>query len=83
MLLQDKENKLIKLFVTIDHFCIALQAWKQKQVQFKSKVTNTPTVSDSELLTILVFYQCSGLSEATHHVQFQMFSILLPGIGSY
>lgn len=60
MLLQEKENKLIQLFITIDDFCIALEAWKQKQVQFKNKVTNTPTVSDSELLTILVFYQCSG-----------------------
>ncbi len=60
MLLQDKENKLIKLFVTIDDFCIALQKWKQTQAQFNYKVTNTPTVSDSELLTILVFYQCSG-----------------------
>ncbi len=60
MLLQDKENKLIKLFIAIDDFCNALQAWKQTQPRFNSKVTNTPTVSDSELLTILVFYQCSG-----------------------
>jgi hypothetical protein len=60
MLAQDKENKLINLFIAIDDFCIALENWKQTQVKFKDKVTNTPTVSDSELLTILVFYQCSG-----------------------
>jgi hypothetical protein len=60
MLPQDKENHLIKLFIAIDDFCIALHAWKQTHPQFKSKVTKTPTVSDSELLTILVFYQCSG-----------------------
>ncbi|MDO1446701.1 IS982 family transposase [Rhodocytophaga aerolata] len=50
----------MSLFIAIDDFCIALQTWKQTQPQFKSKVTNTPTVNDSELLTILVFYQCSG-----------------------
>jgi hypothetical protein len=60
MLPQDKENQLIKLFIAIDDFCIALQAWKQKQAWLKSQVTNTPTISDSELLAILIFYQCSG-----------------------
>jgi hypothetical protein len=94
MLTQDKENKLVSLFIAIDDFCIALESWKQKQSQFKSKVTNTPTVSDSELLTILIFYQCSGFKcfqyyyqdlvaqelkpYFPHQVSYQRFVALLP-----
>ena len=94
MLTQDKENRLISLFIAIDDFCIALDSWKQSQAQFKHKVTNTPSVSDSELLTILVFYQCSGYKcfqyyyqdlvaqelkpYFPHQVSYQRFVALLP-----
>lgn len=60
MLLQDKENKLIKLLITIDDFCIALDKWKESKPVFNRKLTNKPTLSESEMLTIVVFYQLSG-----------------------
>jgi len=60
MLSKDKENKLLELFMTIDDFCIALENWKQNQAQFCGSVTRHPEMSDSEMMTILVFYQWSG-----------------------
>ena len=60
MLSQDKENKLIELFICLDDFCIALEEWKRLQPQFQVSVTNHPVMSDSEMLAILVFYQSSG-----------------------
>jgi hypothetical protein len=60
MLSKDKENKLLELFMSIDDFCIALENWKQNQPQFCHSVTRHPEMSDSEMITILVFYQWSG-----------------------
>lgn len=60
MLSEDKENKLIELFICLDDFCITLEEWKSFQPQFQHSVTNQPLMSDSEMLTILVFYQFSG-----------------------
>ena len=60
MLSEDKENKLIELFICLDDFCLALEEWKSHQPQFQHSVTNHPLMSDSEMLTILVFYQLSG-----------------------
>ena len=31
MLSKDKEDRLIHLFILIDDFCLALDAWKQTQ----------------------------------------------------
>ena len=60
MLSEDKENKLIELFICLDDFCIALEEWKSRQPQFQLSITNHPLMSDSEMLCILVFYQFSG-----------------------
>ena len=60
MLSEDKENKLIELFIYLDDFCIALEEWKSLQPQFQGSVTNHPVMSDSEMLAILVYYQFSG-----------------------
>jgi len=60
MLSEDKENKLIELFICLDDFCIALEEWKSLQPQFSYALTRQPALSDSEMLTILVFYQFSG-----------------------
>ena len=60
MLSEDKENKLIELFICLDDFCQALEAWKKHQPQFAGRPTNHPLMSDSEMLTILVYYQFSG-----------------------
>lgn len=60
MLSKDKENQLIELFINIDDFCIALESWKQTQVRYKDSTTRQPLMSDSEMLTLLIFYQMSG-----------------------
>jgi hypothetical protein len=60
MLSEDKEKKLIELFVALDDFCLALYAWQSKQVSVATATVNKPIMSDSELLTVLVFYQFSG-----------------------
>ena len=55
MLTQDKENKLIELFFHLDEFCIALEQWKT-QTNRLVVTTRKPTLSDSELMSICVFY---------------------------
>lgn len=60
MLSEDKEKKLIELFIALDDFCLALYQWQSKQaVRFTAPV-NKPLMGDSELLTVLVFYHFSG-----------------------
>lgn len=60
MLSKDKEEQLIKLFVIVDDFCIALESWKQPQTRYRRPVTRKPVMSDSEMMTLMLFYQCSG-----------------------
>jgi len=62
MLSEDKEKKLLELFIALDEFCLALYEWQNKQTAKPRAATNKPTMSDSELLTILVFYHFSGTS---------------------
>jgi len=60
MLSEDKEKKLIELFIALDDFCLALYQWQSKQAVGPQAATNKPVMSDSELLTVLVFYHFSG-----------------------
>jgi hypothetical protein len=60
MLSEDKEKKLIELFIALDDFCLALYDWQSKQAAKPKAATNKPVMSDSELLTVLVFYHFSG-----------------------
>jgi hypothetical protein len=73
---ENKENKLIGLFICLDDFCQALQEWKKHQPQFAGEPTNHPLMSDSEMLTILVYYQFSGYKRFAA----AMLSVLLSGI---
>ncbi|GAB3702271.1 hypothetical protein GCM10027592_31520 [Spirosoma flavus] len=62
MLSQDTKDKLIELFISIDDFCLALNAWQAKR---QPGLTNnlpklTPELSHSEQMSILVFYHYSG-----------------------
>jgi hypothetical protein len=70
MLTQDKEARLILLFVELDDFCIALENWKKTQPSFQGSVTRKPVMSDSELLSILVFYQYSGMKCFQYYYRF-------------
>lgn len=61
MLSQDTKHKLIELFVSIDDFCLALQAWQaQRQLGLATLPKLSPELSHSEQMTILVFYHYSG-----------------------
>lgn len=77
MLTQDSENKLIELFIAVDDFCHVLQAWQEKN-QMRPPSVNQPTMSDSEMMTLLVFYQMSGYKcfqyYYQHMVQHQLVS---------
>jgi hypothetical protein len=60
MLSEDKENKLIGLFICLDDFCLALQQWKAEKAGRQARLTRSPLMSDSEMLTILIYYHYSG-----------------------
>jgi hypothetical protein len=58
MLREDKQFKLIEIFITCDDFCQALTDWQTQQ-------GTCPTIrpgelSDSEMMTIVIFYHYSG-----------------------
>ncbi len=38
MLSEDKENKLIELFISLDDFCNVLEEWKSHQPQYQNSV---------------------------------------------
>jgi len=59
MLKQDKETKLIELFFHLDEFCIALHPGKLPTNRL-TKPTRKPSLWDSELMSICVFYHYWG-----------------------
>lgn len=76
MLSKDKEDQLINLFIMLDDFCIALESWKQTQAQYNRPVTRHPLMSDSEMLTLLVFYQMSGYKCFQYYYQSLVATVL-------
>ena len=61
MLSEDKEKKLIEIFIAIDDFCKQLDVWKQsKSEQFTANQLEKPLMSESEIMSICVFYHYSG-----------------------
>ena len=51
------EDKVIEFFCNIDDFCIEFSIFQKQFVLNKDiKPTNTPKLSQSEIITILVFY---------------------------
>ena len=58
MLREDKEFKLIEIFITCDDFCNALTQWQTQQGCLPT--TRKGDLSDSELMTLTVFYHYSG-----------------------
>ena len=61
MLSEDKEKKLIGIFIALDDFCKQLDAWKQSQPErFPARAWEKPLMSESELMSICVFYHYSG-----------------------
>lgn len=61
MLNKDKEKILIEIFIAIDDFCIQLHNWKQSQPErFPVGNWDKPVMSESELMSICVFYHYWG-----------------------
>lgn len=61
MLTQDNENQLWHIFMEADDYCLALQAWSQRNGRdTRRSYWQNPQLSDSEIITILVFYHYSG-----------------------
>jgi hypothetical protein len=58
MLREDKTLKLIEIFITCDDFCNALTRWQAKQGCLPT--TRKGEMSDSEMMTLVVFYHHSG-----------------------
>lgn len=58
MLREDKALKLIEIFITCDDFCNALTQWQTQQGTLPT--TRAGELSDSEMLTITIFYHYSG-----------------------
>ena len=58
MLREDKTLKLIEIFITCDDFCNALTQWQTQQGCLPT--TRQGQVSDSEMLTLVVYYHHSG-----------------------
>lgn len=72
MLREDKEFKLIEIFITCDDFCNALTQWQSQQGCLPT--TRKGDLSDSEMMALTVFYHYSGYNR----VAGAMLSILLP-----
>ena len=61
MLSEDKEKKLIEILIAIADLCKQLDAWKQsKPEQFPPHQSDKPLMSESELMSICIFYHYSG-----------------------
>lgn len=58
MLREDKTLKLIEIFIVCDDFCNALTHWQTQQGCLPT--TRQGEMSDSEMLTLVVFYHFSG-----------------------
>ena len=61
MLSQDKEKKLIEIFIALDDFCKELARWQQHRGLGSGQTyLARPVLHDSEALTLLVYYHYSG-----------------------
>lgn len=55
-------DKLIEIFIDCDDFCQVFSPLYQKtQLQKSIRFRNTPRLSESEIMTILIFYHLSGM----------------------
>ncbi len=67
------EKKLIEIFISCDDFDKMYETWLISHTIGKKTITRKPDLSDSEIMTILVFYRSGEPSL----VWIQEFSILL------
>jgi hypothetical protein len=54
------EDKLIEIFCETDDFCQVFSDWEQTHLLGDIPRTRRPSLSDSEIMTIIIFYHLSG-----------------------
>lgn len=64
------EEKLIEVFVTVDDFMIQFDQWRaSRSLAPRTKPTRQPDLTDSEIITILVYYHQSGYKNFQYYFQ--------------
>lgn len=70
MTMQNNEEKLIEIFIACDDFDKNLQSWlPAHSIGELKRPTRTPNLCDSELMTLLIFYQWSGYKNFQYYYQ--------------
>jgi len=83
------DTKLIKIFCDLDDFCLQYQQWQRQKAlsegQLVSPAGRPSRLSESEILTLLVVYQLSGMKNFKYFYQKAKPALLsyFPGLVSY
>ena len=80
------ENKLIEIFISCDDFDKIYEKWLQNHQLGKHSLTRKPQISDSEIITILIFYHWSGFKNFQYYYEHLMqkeFTSYFPKLPSY
>lgn len=80
------ELKLIEIFCETDDFCQVFSVWEQTHLLGNTQGNRKPRLSDSEIMTILIFYHLSGFKCFKYYYNrfvCQNLSGHFPGLVSY
>lgn len=80
------ENKLIEIFISCDDFDKMYEKWSHSHKIGIQTLTRKPEISDSEIMTILIFYHWSGLKNFQYYYEYLVqreFKCYFPKLPSY
>lgn len=87
MLTQDNKAQLYNIFMQVDDFCLALEDWKYRTHRFQRKSHwQKPQLSDSEIITIMIFFHYSGYKCFQYYYKYMVQQVLrsyFPSVVSY
>jgi Transposase DDE domain len=76
------EYQLLSLFVFVDDACLFMRSWVEQHWLSTGKIITTPhrvpKISESEIITILIFYQYSGYKCFQYYYKSLVLNDLLP-----
>ena len=84
--MQYNENKLIEIFISCDDFCQLFDGWLAKRSLPSNQNQPLSTLSNSEILTLIIFYHYSGYKCFQYYYQDLVRNVLVkdfPKIPSY
>jgi hypothetical protein len=85
--MQYNEKKLIEIFVSCDDFCKIFDQWlATKSLPSEQNIASKTALSDSEIMTILIFYHYSEYKNFQYYYQSLVMNVLkksFPKIPSY